>query len=55
MIARSNTQASPEVVDNCPNGCWDLQASIESGKAAQNGNDQDEGRINPIDMLIPVT
>ena len=55
MIARSNTQPSPEVVDDCPDGCWDLQLGIKSSETAQDGNNQNQRRIDPIDMLMPIT
>lgn len=55
VVARSNTQASPEVVDDCPDSCWDLQLGIKSSEAAQDGNDQNQGRIDPVDMLMPIT
>lgn len=55
MIARSNTQACPEVVDDCPDGRLDLQLGIKSCQAAEDGYDQDQGRINPVDMMMPIT
>lgn len=55
MVAGSDTQSSPEVVENCPSSSDCPQLCIECSDDATDGYDQDEGCVDPVDMLVPVT
>lgn len=54
MVASSDSQSSPEIVDNCPDSCWDSYRSIESCNTAEEGDDENQCSVDPVDMLVPV-
>lgn len=55
MVAGSNTQSGPEVVEKCPSSSKCPQRRIECSDDAADGYDQDQGCVDPVDMLVPVT
>ena len=55
MVPGSDTQASPEVVEKCPSSSDRPQLCIECSDDTADGYDQDQGCVDPVDMLVPVT
>ena len=55
MIASSNAQSRPEVIDKRPDSCLKTQLSVESSDAAEKWNDEDKSGVDPIDMAMPIT
>lgn len=55
MVSGSDSQPSPEVVEKCPSSSDRLQLCIECSDDAPDGYDQDQGCVDPVDMLVPVT
>lgn len=54
MIASSNTKARVEVVDDSKDGSIKLQRNPVRRDEAGQGDEDDKGGIQPIDMLVPV-
>ena len=54
MVASSDSQSGPEVVDNRPDSCWDSHRSIQSCDTTEKGNDKNQCGVDPVDMLVPV-
>lgn len=55
MIASGDSQSGPEVVDKCPSSSDCPQRCVECSDDAADGYDQNEGCVDPVDMLVPVT
>lgn len=55
MVSGSDTQSGPEVVEKCPSSSDRPQLCIECSDDAADGYDQDQGCVDPVDMLVPVT
>lgn len=55
MVAGSDAQSGPEVVENCPSSSGCPQRCVACSDEATDGYDQDEGCVDPVDMLVPVT
>ena len=54
MLTCCDTQTGEEVVDDGPDGGLELQRDPEGLDAAVHGDTDDEGDVQPVDMLIPV-
>jgi hypothetical protein len=54
MVTGSDTETSVEVVKACPEGSVELERNPVGGDEADDGNDDDECGVEPIDMLVPV-
>ena len=54
MVASSDSQSGPEIVNNCPDSRWHSHRSIKSSDATEDGNDEDQCSVYPVDMLVPV-
>lgn len=54
LLTSCDSQSSEEVVDHCPNGGLQLQRHEESLDTSGDGNADDEGDVEPVDMLVPV-
>lgn len=54
MVAGRNAQTGPVVVDDGPDGGLQLQRRPVGRDEAAQGNEDDEGDIEPVDVLVPV-
>jgi len=54
MVTSSDTETCAEVVENCPDGCLELQRRPDGSNAADDRDAEDECAVQPIDVLIPV-
>ena len=55
MVSGSDAQSGPEVVEKCPSSGDSPQRCIECSDDAADRYDQDQGSVDPVDMLVPVT
>jgi hypothetical protein len=54
MVTGSDTETSVEVVKACPEGSVELERNPVGGDEADDRDDDDEGGVEPVDMLGPV-
>lgn len=50
----SDSQTSQEVVNECPDGRLPLKRRPVCGNHAVDGNSNNEGDVEPVDVLVPV-
>lgn len=55
MVAGGNTETSEKVVDDCPDGSLPAERCEASSNATRQRDATNEGEIEPIDVLVPVT
>ena len=54
QLTSSNSETAVEVVDESEDGSVELERHPVRGDEASHGNEDDEGRVEPVDMLVPV-
>ena len=54
MISRCDAEAGCEVIGNSPDGRLELERYPKGLYAAAEWNADDEGNIQPVDVLVPV-
>ena len=54
VIASSDPQASPNVIEYGPCCCCKAQLNKECSDTSQNRNNQNQGGVDPVDMTMPV-
>ena len=54
MVATGYAEASEEVVDDGEKGGLPLDGGEAGTNEAHDGNEDDEGDIEPVDMLVPI-
>jgi len=54
MVASCDTKSSPKVVDDSEERGLQTKRSPDCLDASVEGNSQDEGDVQPVDMLVPV-
>jgi len=54
MVTGSDSEAGEEVVCDGEKGRLELERNPEGGDQAGKGDEDDEGGIQPVDVLIPV-
>ena len=54
MVASCDTEAGVEVVDDGEDGGLEVERYPVAGHEAQDGDNDDEGGVQPVDLLVPV-